>query len=69
MLAVALSTAPCSLRGLITWMTTAPTKATGSATAANDSIPISTPRSRAIPAMMRFELVQISVTDPASVVT
>ena len=50
-------------------MITVPTSATGSATGANDSIDISTPRWQAIPAMTRFELVPISVTEPARVVT
>jgi hypothetical protein len=50
-------------------MTTAPTSATGSATAAKENIPMPTPLSPAIPAITRFELVPISVTEPAKVVT
>jgi hypothetical protein len=42
--------------------------ATGSATGANDSIAMSMPAGAAMPAMSRFELVPIRVTDPARVV-
>ena len=49
-------------------MTIAPTIATGNATAAKDSIPTSTSLSAAMPAISRFELVPMSVTEPASVV-
>jgi len=42
--------------------------ATGKATGANDSIVMSTPAGAAMPAMSRFELVPISVTEPARVV-
>ena len=42
--------------------------ATGNATGANDSIVMSTPAGAAMPAMSRFELVPISVTEPARVV-
>ena len=50
-------------------MTNAPTRATGSATTANDSIDTWTPAVPAMPAMSRFELVPMRVIEPASVVT
>ena len=50
-------------------MTSDPTSAVGSATGAYESIPISIPWPAAMPAMRRFELVPISDTEPARVVT
>ena len=50
-------------------MTSAPTRATGSATTANDNIDTWTPAVPAMPAMSRLELVPMSVIEPASVVT
>jgi hypothetical protein len=64
----AVSTPPRSARELVKKMTAVPTSAAGRHTAANDSIPMSTPCSWAIPAINRFELDPISVTDPARVV-
>jgi len=50
-------------------MTAVPTSAADRHTAANDSIPMFTPCPWAIPAISRFELDPINVTDPAKVAT
>ena len=59
---------PFSRSGAATSSRTQPTRHTGNATGAKDSMLTWTPASVAIPAINRFELVPMSVTEPTSVV-
>jgi hypothetical protein len=59
---------PCRSSGAASSSRSHPTRHTGNATGAKDSMLTWTPSSSAIPAISRFELVPMSVTEPTNVV-